>query len=168
MECVQGSQKRSLSTPEHPQSKRSAALLASPGLLLSPASFSPRYPARASCIDTTTQNKTHTHTHPVNAIIIIIINDDDGIKHSCVLRKGSLCVCSGTPSQKYSQRGAKGEVVVRFGSSEGSPWAGGSGRGAGVRLELLEGPEESLRSSYKFMFQRLRDVRNGEIQGALV
>uniref|UniRef100_A0A8C5AQ50 DNA polymerase alpha subunit B n=1 Tax=Gadus morhua TaxID=8049 RepID=A0A8C5AQ50_GADMO len=105
---AKGSQKRSLSTPEHPQSKRSAALLASPGLLLSPASFSP----------------------------------------------------SGTPSQKYSQRGAKGEVVVKFGSSEGSQWAGGNGRGVGVSLELLEGPEESLRSSYKFMFQRLRDVRN--------
>ncbi|CAL8268643.1 unnamed protein product [Boreogadus saida] len=105
---AKGSQKRSLSTPEHPQSKRSAALLASPVLLLSPASFSP----------------------------------------------------SGTPSQKYSQRGAKGEVVVKFGSSEGSQWAGGNGRGVGVSLELLEGPEESLRSSYKFMFQRLRDVRN--------
>ncbi|XP_056457033.1 DNA polymerase alpha subunit B [Gadus chalcogrammus] len=105
---AKGSQKRSLSTPEHPQSKRSAALLASPGLLLSPASFSP----------------------------------------------------SGTPSQKYSQRGAKGEVVVKFGSSEGSQWVGGNGRGVGVSLELLEGPEESLRSSYKFMFQRLRDVRN--------
>ncbi|KAJ3587513.1 hypothetical protein NHX12_011110, partial [Muraenolepis orangiensis] len=103
-----GSQKRSLSTPEHPQSKRSAALLASPGLLLSPASFSP----------------------------------------------------SATPSQKYSQRGAKGEVVVNFGSIEGSEWARGKGRGAGVRLELLEGPEDSLRCSYKFMFQRLRDVRN--------
>lgn len=41
--CPQSSQKRALTTPEHPQSKRSAALLASPGLLLSPASFSPRY-----------------------------------------------------------------------------------------------------------------------------
>lgn len=41
--CAQGSQKRALTTPEHPHSKRSAALLASPGLLLSPASFSPRY-----------------------------------------------------------------------------------------------------------------------------
>ncbi|KAG7282040.1 hypothetical protein CRUP_020145, partial [Coryphaenoides rupestris] len=30
----------------------------------------------------------------------------------------------------------------------------------GSSWELLEGPEESLRSSYKFMFQRLRDVRN--------
>ncbi|MEQ2195460.1 hypothetical protein XENOCAPTIV_013202 [Xenoophorus captivus] len=37
------SQKRALSTPEHPQSKRTTALLTSPGLLLSPANFSPRY-----------------------------------------------------------------------------------------------------------------------------
>ena len=56
---------------------------------------------------------------------------------------------------------------MKFGSSEGSQWAGGNGRGVGVSLELLEGPEESLRSSYKFMFQRLRDVRNGEIQRGL-
>ncbi|CAL8357140.1 unnamed protein product [Merluccius merluccius] len=105
---AKGSQKRSLSTPEHPQSKRSAALLTSPGLLLSPSSFSP----------------------------------------------------SATPSQKYSQRGAKGEVVVKFGSNEGSQWAGGKSQGVRVQLDLLEGPEESLRSSYKFMFQRLRDVRN--------
>lgn len=40
---VQGSQKRALNTPENPHSKRSVALLVSPGLLLSPASFSPRY-----------------------------------------------------------------------------------------------------------------------------
>ncbi|KAG7251750.1 hypothetical protein CRUP_022011, partial [Coryphaenoides rupestris] len=65
-----------------------------------------------------------------------------------------------TPSQKYSQRGAKGEVVVKFGSNEGAQWPVGKGEGLGVQLELLEGPEESLRSSYKFMFQRLRDVRN--------
>lgn len=75
-----------------------------------------------------------------------------------------LCLCSATPSQKYSQRGAKGEVVVKFGSNEGAQWPGGKGQGLGVQLELLEGPEESLRSSYKFMFQRLRDVRNGEHQ----
>ncbi|MEQ2246295.1 hypothetical protein ILYODFUR_036945, partial [Ilyodon furcidens] len=35
------SQKRALSTPENPQSKRTTALLTSPGLLLSPANFSP-------------------------------------------------------------------------------------------------------------------------------
>ena len=58
--------------------------------------------------------------------------------------------------------------MVKYGSSDGAQWAGGNGRGVGVRLELLEGPEDSLRSSYKFMFQRLRDVRNGEIQRPLV
>uniref|UniRef100_A0A8C9ZJK1 DNA polymerase alpha subunit B n=1 Tax=Sander lucioperca TaxID=283035 RepID=A0A8C9ZJK1_SANLU len=105
---AKGSQKRALTTPENPHSKRSAALLASPGLLLSPASFSP----------------------------------------------------SATPSQKYSQRGGKGEVVVTFGAVQGTRWAGRKAPGAGVQLELLEGPEDSLRCSYKYMFQRLRDVRN--------
>ncbi|KAK7922412.1 hypothetical protein WMY93_009314 [Mugilogobius chulae] len=85
-----GSQKRALTTPEQPQSKRAAALLASPGLLLSPSSFSP----------------------------------------------------SLTPSLKYSQR------------------SGRSSPGVGVQLDLLEGPEDALTSSYKFMFQRLRDIRN--------
>ncbi|XP_055080589.1 DNA polymerase alpha subunit B isoform X1 [Periophthalmus magnuspinnatus] len=105
---AKGSQKRALTTPEQPQSKRSA-LLASPGLLLSPASFSP----------------------------------------------SSL-----TPSQKYSQRGGKGEVVVSFGLVQGTRWMGRSSPGIGVQLELLEGPEVTLTSSYKFMFQRLRDIHN--------
>ncbi|XP_004073218.1 DNA polymerase alpha subunit B isoform X1 [Oryzias latipes] len=105
---AKGSQKRPLTTPEHPQSKRSAALLASPGLLLSPASFS----------------------------------------------------ANATPSQKYNQRGAKGEVVVTFGATQGTRWAGRKNPAAGVQVDFLEGPEDSLHSSYKFMFQRLRDVRN--------
>ncbi|XP_047441919.1 DNA polymerase alpha subunit B [Mugil cephalus] len=105
---AKGSQKRALTTPEHPQSKRSVALLSSPGLLLSPASFSP----------------------------------------------------SATPSQKYSQRGGKGEVVVTFGAVQGTRWLGRKNLSAGLRLELLEGPEDSLHCSYKYMFQRLRDVRN--------
>uniref|UniRef100_A0A3Q3GQS0 DNA polymerase alpha subunit B n=1 Tax=Labrus bergylta TaxID=56723 RepID=A0A3Q3GQS0_9LABR len=105
---AKGSQKRALTTPEHPQSKRTAALMASPGLLLSPSSFSP----------------------------------------------------SATPSQKYSQRGAKGEVVATFGAVQGTRWVGKRALGADVQLELLEGPEDSLRCSYKYMFQRLRDVRN--------
>lgn len=103
-----GSQKRALTTPEHPQSKRSAALLASPGLLLSPASFSP----------------------------------------------------SVTPSQKYSQRAAKGEVVVTFGAVQGTRWSGRKDQNAEFQLELLGGPEDSLTCSYKYMFQRLRDIRN--------
>ncbi|XP_026212792.1 DNA polymerase alpha subunit B [Anabas testudineus] len=105
---AKGSQKRALTTPEHPHSKRSAALKASPGLLLSPASFSP----------------------------------------------------SATPSQKYSQRGGKGEVVATFGAVQGTRWVGRKTPGIGIQVELLEGPEDSLRSSYKYMFQRLRDVRN--------
>uniref|UniRef100_A0A1A8QBU2 DNA polymerase alpha subunit B n=1 Tax=Nothobranchius pienaari TaxID=704102 RepID=A0A1A8QBU2_9TELE len=105
---AKGSQKRALTTPERPRSKRSAALLPSPSLLLSPASFSP----------------------------------------------------SATPSQKYSQRGAKGEVVVTFGAVQGTRWVGRKDPGAGVQVELLEGPENSLCCSYKFMFQRLRDVQN--------
>ncbi|XP_029021733.1 DNA polymerase alpha subunit B [Betta splendens] len=105
---AKGSQKRALTTPEHPQSKRSAALKASPGLLLSPASFSP----------------------------------------------------SVTPSQKYSQRAAKGEVVASFGAVQGTRWVGRRTPGVGVLVKLLEEPEDSLRCSYKYMFQRLRDVRN--------
>uniref|UniRef100_A0A3Q3VXS9 DNA polymerase alpha subunit B n=1 Tax=Mola mola TaxID=94237 RepID=A0A3Q3VXS9_MOLML len=105
---AKGSQKRSLTTPEHPHSKRSAALLASPGLLLSPASFS----------------------------------------------------SSVTPSLKYSQRGGKGEVVASFGTVQGTRWAGRKAPGAGVQLELLEGPEDTLQCSYKYMFQRLRDIRD--------
>ncbi|XP_062332959.1 DNA polymerase alpha subunit B [Osmerus eperlanus] len=105
---AKGSQKRALTTPEHPKSKRSASLITSPGLLLSPASFSP----------------------------------------------------SATPSQKYSQRGARGEVVVNFGAVQGTSWTGRKGQTRGVRLELLEGEEETLLASYKYMFQRLRDVRN--------
>lgn len=103
---AKGSQKRALTTPEHPQSKRSAARLASPGLLLSPASFSP---------------------------------------------------CA-TPSQKYSTRGAKGEVVATFGAVQGPRWMG-KGQTA-VSVELLEGREDALTNSYKYMFQRLRDVRD--------
>ncbi|XP_026187098.1 DNA polymerase alpha subunit B [Mastacembelus armatus] len=105
---AKGSQKRALTTPEHPHSKRSAALMASPGLLLSPASFSP----------------------------------------------------SATPSQKYSQRGGKGEVVATFGAVQGTRWVGRKAPGVGVQVELLEGPEDSLCCSYQYMFQRLRDVRN--------
>lgn len=66
---------------------------------------------------------------------------------------------SATPSLKYSQRGAKGEVVATFGSVQGTRWAGSR---SGVQLELLEGPDNSLHTSYKYMFQRLRDIRNGK------
>lgn len=71
-------------------------------------------------------------------------------------------IYSVTPSMKYSQRGGKGEVVVTFGAVQGTRWAGKKALGSGVQLELLEGPEYSLHCSYKYMFQRLRDVRNGK------
>lgn len=53
-------------------------------------------------------------------------------------------------------------MVVTFGAVQGTRWAGRKALGAGVQLELLEGSEDSLSSSYKYMFQRLRDVRNGK------
>ncbi|KAM9833573.1 DNA polymerase alpha subunit B [Syngnathus typhle] len=105
---AKASQKRVLTTPENPHSKRSSALLTSPGILLSPACFSP----------------------------------------------------GATPSQKYSQRGGKGEVMVSFGAVQGTRWAGRKASGAEVQLELLEKAEDTLHSSYKYMFQRLRDIRN--------
>ncbi|KAJ0002960.1 hypothetical protein NQD34_008109 [Periophthalmus magnuspinnatus] len=129
---AKGSQKRALTTPEQPQSKRSA-LLASPGLLLSPASFSPRY---------------LSFHEQVSLDLSLIISS-------------FIIFCSLTPSQKYSQRGGKGEVVVSFGLVQGTRWMGRSSPGIGVQLELLEGPEVTLTSSYKFMFQRLRDIHNG-------
>ncbi|XP_062381059.1 DNA polymerase alpha subunit B isoform X1 [Sardina pilchardus] len=103
---AKGSQKRALTTPENPQSKRSARMT-SPGLLLSPASFSP---------------------------------------------------CA-TPSQKYSVRGSRGEVVSTFGESQDQRWSGQKGQREVSVRPLLSG-EDALTSSYKYMFQRLRDVRD--------
>lgn len=71
-----------------------------------------------------------------------------------------MCLCSATPSQKYGMRGGRGEVVATFGTVQGPRWMG-KGQSA-VRVEMLEGGENSLISSYKYMFQRLRDVRDGE------
>uniref|UniRef100_A0A671PL78 DNA polymerase alpha subunit B n=1 Tax=Sinocyclocheilus anshuiensis TaxID=1608454 RepID=A0A671PL78_9TELE len=65
---------------------------------------------------------------------------------------------SATPSQKYGTRGGRGEVVSSFGAVQGPRWTG-KGQSA-VRVEMLEGGENSLISSYKYMFQRLRDVRD--------
>uniref|UniRef100_A0AAY5KUA4 DNA polymerase alpha subunit B n=1 Tax=Esox lucius TaxID=8010 RepID=A0AAY5KUA4_ESOLU len=67
---------------------------------------------------------------------------------------------SSTPSQKYSQRGGRGDVVSTFGAVQGTPWMGRGGQQQGAQLELLEGSEDSLINNYKYMFQRLRDVRN--------
>ncbi|XP_044538211.1 DNA polymerase alpha subunit B [Gracilinanus agilis] len=101
-----GSQKRSVSTPETPQSKRNVSAMArSPHLLFSPSSFSP----------------------------------------------------SATPSQKYSSRSSRGEVVTSFGSTQERSW---SGRGGGGRLAVkVLDAARALTGSYKCMFQKLADVR---------
>lgn len=56
-------------------------------------------------------------------------------------------------------RSARGEVVATFGEVQGPRWTG-KGQTT-VHVELLEGHEDSLTSSYKYMSQRLRDVRDG-------
>ncbi|XP_017602747.1 PREDICTED: DNA polymerase alpha subunit B [Corvus brachyrhynchos] len=60
-----------------------------------------------------------------------------------------------TPSQKYSSRGGRGEVVASFGSVQSPAW---SGRG-GCAVKLFGCPEENLTKPYKFMFQKALDVR---------
>uniref|UniRef100_A0A8C7J8A9 DNA polymerase alpha subunit B n=1 Tax=Oncorhynchus kisutch TaxID=8019 RepID=A0A8C7J8A9_ONCKI len=94
-------------------------------------------------MDTPLQSSVNTHTHSP-------------------LPYPQMCppLCSVTPSQKYSQRGGRGEVVSTFGAVQGTRWAGRKGQTNGVQLELLEGSEDSLINNYKYMFQRLRDVRN--------
>ncbi|XP_014822046.1 PREDICTED: DNA polymerase alpha subunit B, partial [Calidris pugnax] len=61
-----------------------------------------------------------------------------------------------TPSQKYTSRSSRGEVVASFGSIQGPSWSGGGG---GCTLQLFGSPEENLTKSYKFMFQKALDVR---------
>ncbi|XP_006901509.1 PREDICTED: DNA polymerase alpha subunit B [Elephantulus edwardii] len=99
-----GSQKRSITTPETPLTKRNVSMR-SPHQLLSPSSFSP----------------------------------------------------SATPSQKYSARSNRGEVVTFFGSAQGVSWSGRGGAG-NLSLKVLGDPKP-LTSSYKFMFQKLPDIR---------
>ncbi|XP_036182585.1 DNA polymerase alpha subunit B isoform X1 [Myotis myotis] len=99
-----GSQKRAVTTPETPLTKRRVSAR-SPQVLLSPSSFSP----------------------------------------------------SATPSQKYNSRNNRGEVVTSFGSAQGVSWSGRGGAGI-ISLKVLGCPE-SLTGSYKFMFQKLPDIR---------
>ncbi|XP_073905092.1 DNA polymerase alpha subunit B isoform X2 [Castor canadensis] len=99
-----GSQKRAVTTPDTPLTKRSASTR-SPHQLLSPPSFSP----------------------------------------------------SATPSQKYSSRSNRGEVVTTFGSAQGVSWSGRGGAG-NISLKVIGYPEP-LTGSYKSMFQKLQDVR---------
>uniref|UniRef100_A0A6I8N3K0 DNA polymerase alpha subunit B n=1 Tax=Ornithorhynchus anatinus TaxID=9258 RepID=A0A6I8N3K0_ORNAN len=98
------SQKRTITTPETPRSKRIVSTR-SPHLLFSPTSFSP----------------------------------------------------SATPSQKYSSRSSRGEVVTSFGSAQGMSWSGQGGEGS-VSLSVLGCPE-SLTGTYRSMFQKPVDVR---------
>ncbi|NXO72926.1 DPOA2 polymerase, partial [Phainopepla nitens] len=56
-----------------------------------------------------------------------------------------------TPSQKYSSRGGRGEVVASLG--RGPAWSGGGG-GA---VRLFGSPEQNLTRPYKFMFQKALD-----------
>ncbi|XP_066110156.1 DNA polymerase alpha subunit B isoform X1 [Saccopteryx bilineata] len=99
-----GSQKRAVTTPETPLTKRRVSTR-SPHQLLSPSSFSP----------------------------------------------------SATPSQKYNSRSNQGEVVTSFGSAQGVSWSGRGGAGV-ISLKVLGCPEP-LTGSYKFMFQKLPDIR---------
>lgn len=63
-------------------------------------------------------------------------------------------------------RGGRGEVVSSFGTVQGPRWTG-KGQ-TSVRVEMLGGGDNSLISSYKYMFQRLRDVRDGESMFSLL
>ncbi|XP_024429897.1 DNA polymerase alpha subunit B isoform X2 [Desmodus rotundus] len=99
-----GPQKRAVTTPETPLTKRRVSTR-SPHQLLSPSSFSP----------------------------------------------------SATPSQKYNTRKNRGEVVTSFGAAQGVSWSGRGGTGI-IGLKVLGSPE-SLTGSYKFMFQKLPDIR---------
>ncbi|NWV78929.1 DPOA2 polymerase, partial [Dasyornis broadbenti] len=60
-----------------------------------------------------------------------------------------------TPSQKYSSRGDRGEVVASFGAVQEPAWRG---RG-GCAVKLFGCAEENLTKPYKFMFQKALDVR---------
>uniref|UniRef100_A0A8C0G4J1 DNA polymerase alpha subunit B n=1 Tax=Chelonoidis abingdonii TaxID=106734 RepID=A0A8C0G4J1_CHEAB len=100
----EGSQKRNITTPENPRSKRTLSTR-SPHLVFSPNSFSP----------------------------------------------------SATPSQKYGSRSNRGEVVTSFGSVQDTSWSGKGGHGSSVKL--FGPPERLLTKSYKFMFQKLHDIR---------
>ncbi|XP_021007075.1 DNA polymerase alpha subunit B [Mus caroli] len=64
---------------------------------------------------------------------------------------------SATPSQKYTSRTNRGEVVTTFGSTQGVSWSGRGGSG-GVSLKVMGDPEP-LTGSYKAMFQQLLGVR---------
>ncbi|NXW37999.1 DPOA2 polymerase, partial [Phaetusa simplex] len=131
----QGSQKRSNSTPETPRPKRTLSSR-SPYALFSPNSFSPFFLVALG---------------PSPALAVV--------PPPPVFFFASLIFCprSVTPSQKYTSRSSRGEVVASFGSVQGPSWSGRGG--AGCTPKLFGPPEENLTKSYKFMFQKALDVR---------
>ncbi|XP_009075431.1 PREDICTED: DNA polymerase alpha subunit B, partial [Acanthisitta chloris] len=60
-------------------------------------------------------------------------------------------------SQKYSSRGGRGEVVSSLGAGQDLSWSGRGGHGCAPKLYGC--PEEQLTKPYKFMFQKLLDIR---------
>ncbi|XP_066466347.1 DNA polymerase alpha subunit B [Tiliqua scincoides] len=64
---------------------------------------------------------------------------------------------SATPSQKYSSRNNRGEVLTSFGPVQGTSWSGSGGSASSVRL--FSSPDGSLTKLYKFMFQELAEIR---------
>ncbi|NWR81145.1 DPOA2 polymerase, partial [Centropus unirufus] len=79
----------------------------------------------------------------------------------CALLSPSSLSPGLTPSQKYAARGSRGEVVASFGSVQGPSWSGRGGDSACIP-KLFGLPEENLTKSYKFMFQKAPDIREGE------
>ncbi|XP_068922369.1 DNA polymerase alpha subunit B isoform X1 [Petaurus breviceps papuanus] len=64
---------------------------------------------------------------------------------------------SATPSQKYSSRSNRGEIVTSFGSTQGMSWSGKGGSGS-LRVKVLDA-SRAITGPYKSMFQKLSDIR---------
>ncbi|KAL8184130.1 UNVERIFIED_CONTAM: DNA polymerase alpha subunit B [Gekko kuhli] len=126
-----GSQKRAITTPENPRSKRTTSTR-SPHLLFSPSSFSPGIHRSPLCV-----------TYDFHVLLNSSV---------CFARFGFA-----TPSQKYTSRGNRGEVLTSFGSVQGTSWSGNGGSTGCVKLFCPA--EDSLTKRYKFMFQKLFEKR---------
>ncbi|NXA81464.1 DPOA2 polymerase, partial [Thryothorus ludovicianus] len=188
----QGSQKRSNSTPETPRPKR-APLSRSPYGLFSPGSFSPsvtpsqKYSSRGGrgevvasfgsvqgpawrgggggCPVGLFGGAGQSLSKPYRFMFQKALDVREGAgglgNPPCFILVS--CPRSVTPSQKYSSRGGRGEVVASFGSVQGPAWRGGGG---GCPVGLFGGAGQSLSKPYRFMFQKALDVR--EVGGAQV
>ncbi|XP_031799189.1 DNA polymerase alpha subunit B isoform X1 [Sarcophilus harrisii] len=62
-----------------------------------------------------------------------------------------------TPSQKYSSRSSRGEVVASFGSTQGMSWSG-KGGSSPLSVKVLDAAR-ALTGNYKSMFQKFTDIR---------